>query len=332
MKTLLASSLFAATLLGFSSNAQAQDSCDLTISNMNWASAEVMASIDKIILEEGYGCTANLVPGDTMPTFASMTEKEEPDVAPEMWVNQFREQIDKAAEEKRVAFGAEVLSDGGEEGFWIPEYMAKEHPEIKTVADAFDHPELFPSKEDPSKGAFYNCPAGWGCQITSANLFKAYGAGDKGFVLVDTGSAAGLDGSIANAYEKKEPWFGYYWAPTAILGKYPMVKLDFDVKHDPQEWQNCTTVADCADPKKNAWTKSEVYTIVTPKVEKMTNGVKEYLNTRSWGNDTVNKLLAWKEDNQATGEDTAYYFLENNEDIWSKWVSPEAAEKIKDSL
>ena len=36
------------------------------------------------------------------------------------------------------------------------------------------------------------------------------------------GSAAGLDGSIAKAYENKEPWLGYYWAPTAILGKYPM--------------------------------------------------------------------------------------------------------------
>ncbi|MBO0662413.1 ABC transporter substrate-binding protein [Jiella sp. MQZ9-1] len=332
MKHFLASSVIATALLGLAPAAQAQDSCNVTISNMNWASAEVMANIDKIVLKEGYGCDVTLVPGDTMPTFSSMTEKQEPDVAPEMWVNQFREQIDKAADEKRVFFASEVLKDGGEEGFWIPKYMAEAHPEIKTVEDAFSHPELFPSKEDPSKGAFYNCPAGWGCQITSANLFKAYKAGEKGFVLVDTGSAAGLDGSIANAYEKKEPWFGYYWAPTAILGKYPMVKLDFGVKYDAKEWQSCTTVADCADPKKNAWTKSEVYTIVTPKIEKMTNGVKEYFDTRSWHNETVNKLLAWKEDNQATGEDTAYHFLENNADIWTKWVSPEAAKKIKGAL
>jgi len=332
MKKLLASTVVAAATFGFSATASAQESCDLTISNMNWASAEVMASIDKIILEEGYDCSARLVPGDTMPTFASMTEKQEPDVAPEMWINQFREQIDSAVDEGTVEYAAEVLSDGGEEGFWIPQYFAEAHPEIKTVEDAFSHPELFPSKEDPSKGAFYNCPAGWGCQITSANLFEAFDAEEKGFVLVDTGSAAGLDGSIANAYENEDPWFGYYWAPTAILGKYPMVKLDFGVEHDPEEWQNCTTVADCEDPKKNAWTKSEVYTVVTPKVDEMKNGVKEYLNTRAWSNDTVNKLLAWKEDNQATGEDTAYYFLENNEDLWTDWVSPEAAEKIKDAL
>ena len=58
----------------------------------------------------------------------------------------------------------------------------------------------------------------------------------------------------------------------------------------------------------------------------------DYLKARSWSNDTVNKLLAWMTDNQATGEDGAKYFLENNEDIWTKWVSPEVAEKIKSSL
>ena len=131
-------------------------------------------------------------------------------------------------------------------------------------------------------------------------------------------------------------------APTATVRGYVNAGMyygdlagtsgDFGVEHDAKEWQSCTTVADCADPKKNSWTKSEVFTVVTPKVEKMTNGVKDYLNTRSWPNDTVNKLLAWKEDNQATGEDTAYYFLENNPDIWTKWVTPEAAEKIKASL
>ena len=332
MRSFLASTVLAAGLFGLASSAHAQDGCDVTISNMNWASAEVMAAIDKIILEEGYDCTAQLVPGDTMPTFASMTEKQQPDVAPEMWVNQFREQIDKAAEEGTITMGAEVLSDGGVEGFFVPDYVLEAHPEIKTVADIFDHPEWFPSKEDPSKGGFYLCPAGWGCQITTSNLFEAYDGAEKGWTLVDTGSAAGLDGSIARAYENKDPWVGYYWAPTAILGKYPMTKVPFDVEFDKEEWETCTSVPNCPDPKRNAWITPEVFAVYTPEIAAMENGVKAYFDTRAWGNDTVNKLLAWKEDNQATGEDTAYYFLENNEDIWTKWVTPEAAEKIKSAL
>jgi len=38
------------------------------------------------------------------------------------------------------------------------------------------------------------------------------------------------------------------------------------------------------------------------------------------------------DENQGTNEDGAEYFLENNEDIWTKWVSPEVAEKIKASM
>ena len=50
----------------------------VTIASMNWQSAEVLAEIDKFILSEGYGCKAELVPGDTMPTLTSMMEKGQP--------------------------------------------------------------------------------------------------------------------------------------------------------------------------------------------------------------------------------------------------------------
>ena len=59
----------------------------LVIAEQNWASAELMANVDKIILEKGYGCEVELIPGATMPTFTSMDEKGEPDMNPEQWAN-----------------------------------------------------------------------------------------------------------------------------------------------------------------------------------------------------------------------------------------------------
>jgi len=38
------------------------------------------------------------------------------------------------------------------------------------------------------------------------------------------------------------------------------------------------------------------------------------------------------DENQGTNEDAAKYFLQNNEDMWTKWVSPEVAEKVKAAL
>ena len=47
----------------------------VSIAEMNWASAQLMANSKLIILKDGYGCDVSIVPGDTMPTFTSMNEK-----------------------------------------------------------------------------------------------------------------------------------------------------------------------------------------------------------------------------------------------------------------
>ena len=85
-KLLIASAVAAGTILGVSGQASA--ACGtVSIAEMNWASAQLLANVDKIILSKGYGCDVNIVPGDTMPTFTSMNEKGVPDVAGEMWIN-----------------------------------------------------------------------------------------------------------------------------------------------------------------------------------------------------------------------------------------------------
>jgi len=327
----------AAGLLGLAScdsgdsgdTASAQECGRVTVANMNWQSAEVLAHIDNIILSEGYGCEVELVQGDTMPTFTSMVEKLEPDVAPELWINSLKIPLEEAVAEGTLIIAAEALIDGGVEGWWIPKYLADANPEIKTIEDALARPDLFPAPEDSSKGAVYNCPSGWNCQILTENLFKAFNAGEKGFVLVDTGTAAGLDGSIAKAYEREEGWLGYYWAPTSILGKYEMVKLDEGVEHDAEEWATCTGILDCEDPKPNAWVKSAVFTVVTKNFAETAAVAMGYIKTRQWDNATVNTLLFWMSDNQATGEEASEYFLKNSPEVWTPWVSSEAAGKIK---
>lgn len=333
MKHILLSTALATTAaVAVPSFALAQDCGSVVIASMNWQSAEVLASVDQFILNEGYGCNAEIIVGDTVPTLTSMIEKGQPDVAPEGWVDLLPDVVNGGIEDGKIVSTGPALSDGAVQGWFIPKYMADAHPDIKTIEDALAHPDLFPASEDPSKGAVHNGPAGWGGTVVTGQLFKAYDAEDKGFVLVDPGSAAGLDGSLAKAYEREEGWMGYYWAPTSMLGKYDMVKLDHGVPLDEAEWERCNTVDDCDDPKPNDWPKDSVETLVTTKFAERAGPAMEYFEARSWSNDTVNKLLAWMTDNQATGEEGARYFLENNEDLWTEWLSPEVAEKVRSSL
>lgn len=319
-------------LIAVAPAAYAQEDCgSVSIAEMNWASAGLAAWVDKIILEEGYGCEVELVTGDTVPTFTSMNEKGEPAVAPELWVNAVKVPLDAAVDEGRIVIASEILTDGGVEGFWVPTKLAEEHG-IKTIEDALARPELFPGAEDASRGAFFNCPSGWACQIITQNQTRALDIESKGFDLVDSGSAAGLDGSIARAFNRDEGWLGYYWAPTAILGKYDMTRLELGVENDKEAWDNCTVVNNCPDPELNEWPRSDVFTAVTKEFADTNAVTMDYLGKRAWSNATVNELLAWMGDNQATNEDGAWYFLENYEDIWTPWVSDEVATAVKAAL
>lgn len=325
--------LAAAPFLLASSFTQAADDCGkVTIADMNWSSATLIANVDRFILEHGYGCEAELVPGDTMPTGTSMIEKGEPDVAPEMWSNSMKDALDKGVAEKRLRYAGNSLSDGGEEGFWVPEFLVKQYPELATIEGVKKHAKLFTHPEDPDRFAFYGCPAGWNCQISAGNLFNAMKLEDSGFEMIDPGSGAGLAGSIAKAFTREEAWFGYYWAPTAVLGKYKMVKVDFGSGVDKEEFVNCTSMEGCENPKTTMYPPSIVQTVTTETFAAKSPTAYDYVANRSFTNNQMNGLLAWMEDNQADGEVAAEYFLTEFESSWTAWVSPEVAAKVKAAL
>ena len=338
MKLLKKIALSLVTIIGFAFfSVTANAACGkVVMADMNWASANFMVNVDKVILEKGYGCEVELIPGATMPTFASMNEKGEPDVAVEQWANAVVVPLQKAVAEGRLHVANKAPITGLGEGWWVTPGTLKRHPELKTALDILDHPELFPYAEDPSKGAFVGCPAGWGCQLANANLYRAFEMEKKGWVLVDPGSAAGLDGSIAKAAESDKNWFGYYWNPTAIIGKYNMLPIDFGVKFAGAEnWDNCIVKPEqeCANPKPSAWTKSEVNTIVTDNFKKNAGKqVMKYLKKRTYPGPVMNGMLVYMADNQAEGADAAIEFLKTQEAIWTKWVSSDVAKKVKAGL
>ncbi len=308
----------------------------ISMADMNWPSATLMANVDKIILEEGFGCEVEMVVGATTTTFASMNEKGQPDVAPELWINAVMEPLTVAMDEGRLHSAQPgPITDLGE-GWFVPDYVLAKNPDIKTVLDLLERPDLFPAKEDPSKGEFIGCPAGWGCQLSNINLFRAFKMEDKGWILTDPGSQAGLDASMIKAVEKGENWFGYYWSPTVPVGKYNMKLVPFGVPFAGKEnWDGCIAKAeqDCADPKPSAWTKSEVHTIVTTNFkESAGSDAMGYFSKRAYPGPIMNKMLVYMDANQANGPDAAIEFLIEYEDLWTSWVPADVAKKVKASL
>ena len=114
----------------------------LVIAEQNWASAELMANVDKIILEKGYGCEVELVPGATMPTFTSMNDKGTPDMNPEQWANAVVEPLKEAVAAGRIIVANKAPITGLGEGWWITPGTIKKYPQIKgmTAVEILKHP------------------------------------------------------------------------------------------------------------------------------------------------------------------------------------------------
>ncbi len=300
------------------STAQANECGEVSLMQADWGSAQIVSAVAKFLMEEGYGCDVTTVPLSTNPALASVAETGEPDVLTEIWTNG-APAYEGLVESGKIIPVTEVLSDGGVEGFYVPNYLVEAHPELATIEGIAANPELVGNR-------FHNCPEGWTCLNVSTNLMKASGLLEAGVENFVHGSGETLAASIAAAFENKEPWFGFYWAPTSVLGKYPMTLVDMG-PHDPEK-HACNITAECASPAMSAFPRSVVVTVLSKDFMAENADITTLMTNLSFTNAQMGETLAWVEDNKASYDEGAAHFLSTYKDVWGSWLNDAAREKL----
>ena len=296
----------------------AADCGEVSITEMDWASSAVVTYVSKFLMEQGYGCTVQVVPSSTTPAVASLAETGEPDLVTELWAAYTPAYFD-LKEQGKVVELANVLVDGGVEGWWIPQYLAEEHPELTTIEGILANPELV-------GGRFHDCPDGWGCNFTNNSNLKASGLLEAGIERFQHGSGETLATAIAAAYEDKAPWFGYYWAPTSVLGSYPMVQVDMGPYNE--EAHTCNVKDDCPTPAMSSYPTAIVLTVATTSFANEEPEIAELMSKVTFTNAQMGEILAWQEAQGASYEEAAVYFLSNYPETWGAWLNDAARDKL----
>jgi len=336
LKTALLAAGAFALLLAAPQPSAAQSKCgtsdEITIANMTWMSANVLAETIHLVLTAGYGCNAKLVPGDTVPTATSMLTKNRPHIAPELWISTASTIWEKMEAKGNVYKAGEVFSGGGKEGWWIPDYTAKANPGLKTIEDLKNpkYAALFVEAQSGGKGRLYGCPPGWGCEIITNNLFKALELENHNYELFSPGSGANLKAAIARLVTRKQDMLAYYWGPTAVIGRYNLVRLGMP-SYDPEKFL-CLTDQNCENPQVSGWKSGDVVVAVVTSLKEKAPNVVAFLENVQVPNEVVNAALAWGDDNKASAEEVTAYFLKNYEAIWTAWMPADVAAKVKASL
>lgn len=315
-----------------SSNANASQDPDgkktIIFADAGWESIQFHNDIAGFIIEEGYGYPTDILPGSTAATFAGF-RKGDIDVYMEVWTDNLVDVYPQAIEAGDIK-EVSINFDDNAQGLYVPTYLIKGDPEkgiepltpdLKTMQDLGKYWEVFKDPEEPSKGRIYGSPPGWNVDTIMQQKVETYGL-DETFNYFSPGSDTGLSASLAGAVSKGEPWVGYYWEPTWVLGKFDMTLLE-EEPYDEAKWE---------DGYGSSFPPTPVTVAVYKDLVEEAPELVDFLSNYKTSSQLTSEALAYMQDNDAKTKEAAMWFLEEHEEIWTSWVPAEVADKVKAAL
>ena len=289
----------------------------IVFADLSWDSVMVHNRIAAFIIENGLegNYETDFVAGGTVPSFTGLANGDI-QIDMESWHSNFKDLYDKFIKSGQVVDLGKNLPDGPQ-GWYMPRYVVEGDsargikaaaPGLKSIDDLINYSELFPDPEDPSKGLIYLGISGWAVTEGNEKVFADYKLEEK-YNKAIPGSDSAVAATMDAAYRKGEPWIGYWWEPTAIMGRLDMIRL-----------------------KGTELPPADVNIIVNADFAESAPEVVDFLKKYSTTVAINNEFLAKIEELNTDAQGTAVWFLKNREDIWTKWVSEKTMNKVKEAL
>lgn len=302
---------------------------------ITWESAQFFTEVARIILEKGYGCRTEVVKAAALGSEAALIANEL-QVLMEDWGS---EVLIQARNKGQIDLIGNLLVGGTVEGWFVPEYVIHGDaargikplaPDLKSVADLVRYKDVFKDDGNPGKAHFLNCPTVWNCRRDNSQKLKAYKL-DGIYTDVIPPDGAAMDAVINAAYERGDPLLFYYWAPTAMLGKFRLVQLQ-----EPPFNAPCWNLIHKTTSIKyvcGSSTPPKTLTIgVSMLFQKSAPELIEFFKKYALPVDVVNHAVAGMSGRKRDAAVMAREFMRGQKLLWTQWVPPEVVKKIEKEL
>jgi glycine betaine/proline transport system substrate-binding protein len=303
---------------------------------ITWESGAFATEVLRQILEKGYGCKTDEVPGSTAATETALAHN---DV--QVWAEQWtgRSEITaKAVASGNVKLVGDTLPGGTKEGWFVPDYVVKGDPArgikpsapgLVAVSDLPKYKDVFTDDEEPNKGRFLNCPSGWDCERVNTRLLKVLKLDDS-YTNFRPGTGAALDAAIASAYTRGKPILFYYWGPAALMAKYKLTELKMP-PYNADCWKTLrdeSSTSQCA----SSYMVSHVTVGVSTPFYNDDPQLMELFTKVKFPMDFLNETILDMSVKKVDGSTMATQFLRSHPEMWKQWVPADVASKIQASL
>src|SRR5690625_4370623 len=153
----------------------------IIFADAGWDSMRIHNSIMQMIIENGFGYDTDVISGSTATTFQGLREGDI-HVYSEAWTDNILEVYTDAIESGEIEQVSINFNDN-DQGLYVPAYVIEGDPErgieplapdLKTVEDLKNYPEVFEDPEDPGRGRVINAPSGWEVEKIISEKFETY--------------------------------------------------------------------------------------------------------------------------------------------------------------
>jgi glycine betaine/proline transport system substrate-binding protein len=269
-----------------------------------WVGAEANVAVVKSLLETKLGYTVTATPLAEEVAWPGF-ETGEIDAILENWGHPDLEKT--YITDKAVAEDAGLNGVDGIIGWYIPEWMATQYPDIVDSTNLNKYADLFKTSESGDQGQFLGSDPTF---VTNDEaLIKNLGLN---FKVVYSGSEAATITAFQQATEQKTPLIGYFYDPQWLHSKIKLVKVNL-----PAWTEGCD-----ADPNKVAcdYPLYKLNKIVAKKFADSGGDAFTLVKNFSWTNADQNLVADYITNQSMTADQAGAKWVADNEAKWSAWM------------
>ena len=269
-----------------------------------WVGAEANVAVVKSLLETKLGYTVTATPLAEEVAWPGF-ETGEIDAILENWGHPDLEKT--YITDKGVAEDAGLNGVDGIIGWYVPEWMATQYPDIVDSTNLNKYAELFKTSESGEQGQFLGSDPTF---VTNDEaLIKNLALN---FKVVYSGSEAATITAFQQATDQKTPLIGYFYDPQWLHSKIKLVKVNL-----PAWTDGCD-----ADPNKVAcdYPLYKLNKIVAKKFADTGGDAFTLVKNFSWTNADQNLVADYITNQSMTADQAGAKWVADNEAKWKAWI------------
>ena len=273
-----------------------------------WTASALNAEIAKQLIEQELGNPVEIVAIDENTMFTGLSDGSL-DAVLEIWPSGI------TADEQAFIDDGSVVNIGelgavGKIGWFVPQYVIDEHPELATWEGFADpaNAALFATAETGDLGRFLGTDPSYSQydEAIIANL-------ELPFQVVFSGSEPATVAELDARVAAEEPIVMYWWTPTAAVAKYDLVNVAL-----PEYSEECyadPAAIDCDYPE------DVLIKAASAQLAEKDPEVLAFLEAFTITTEDQLAMLPAVEIDGEDAADVAAQWIADNEDVWSGWFS-----------